>query len=56
MSSATSEDKLDLRRAQDVRRLAEEFGVTEQEVRQVVDLVGPRLSDVRQRLAQNRSY
>ena len=56
MSSGNSEDRLDLSRADDVRRWAEEFGVTEQELRQVVDLVGPRLADVRQRLAQNRSY
>ena len=56
MSSGNSEDRLDLSRADDVRRWAEEFGVTEQELRQAVELVGPRITDVRQRLAQNRSY
>ena len=56
MSSAISEDRVDLSRAEDVRRWAEEFGVTEEELRQVVNLVGPRLADVRERLARNRSY
>jgi len=56
MSSATSDDNLDLSRAEDIRRFAQELGVTEKEIREAVDLVGPRLADVRRRLAQNRSY
>jgi len=52
----SQEARIDLRRDEDVRRWADEFGVTEEEIRAAVELVGPRLEDVRERLARNRSY
>ena len=52
----TDDSRIDLASDDEVRRWAEAFGVTEAEIRQTVDLVGPMVKDVRQRLAQNRSY
>ena len=41
---------------QDVQYWADQFGVTASEVRSAVELVGPSVESVRQRLAAHRSY
>jgi hypothetical protein len=50
------ERRIDVERANELRYWSEHFGVTEEEIRQAVKAVGPKLDDVRQRLARNRSY
>ena len=40
----------------DVRRWAEQFGVSAEEIRSAVEAAGPLVEDVRRRLGANRSY
>jgi hypothetical protein len=49
-------DRIDLEDRAQLRYWAEQFGVSEQELREAVKVCGPRLRDVRERLAANRSY
>ena len=49
-------EQINVNERADLRYWAAQFGVTEQEIREAVEAVGPRVPDVRQRLAANRSY
>jgi hypothetical protein len=40
----------------EVKYWSEEFGVTEEEIRQAVKTAGPMVKDIRKKLAANRSY
>ena len=51
-----SPERIDIDKPAEVRRWAERFGVTEEEIRQAVKVVGPQIAAVRARLAANRSY
>jgi len=49
-------ERIDINQPGEVRRWAERFGVTEEEIRQAVKVAGPQIAAVRARLAANRSY
>jgi Protein of unknown function (DUF3606) len=48
--------RIDLADPAGVRYWAEQFGVTEQEIREAVEAAGADVDEVRERLARNRSY
>jgi NACalpha-BTF3-like transcription factor len=48
--------RIDLADTSAVRYWAEQFGVTEQEIREAVEAAGGDVGAVRERLARNRSY
>lgn len=48
--------RIDLADTSAVRYWAEQFGVTEQEIREAVEAAGADVAKVRERLARNRSY
>lgn len=50
------EARIDVGQAREVSYWAEQFGVTAGEIREAVKSAGPRLKDVRKRLAKHRSY
>jgi Protein of unknown function (DUF3606) len=53
---APEAERIDIDKPAEVRRWAERFGVTEEEIRQAVKIAGPQIAAVRARLAANRSY
>lgn len=48
--------RIDVDQEHEVKYWSEQFGVTEQELRQAVKNAGPMIKDVRARLSSNRSY
>lgn len=55
-TAARDAERINVASPSELRYWAEQFGVTEREIREAVKVAGSRVRDVRARLAANRSY